>query len=263
MPGGPCDFCILCLCVGTTQVERYLQMYTTCARTGFPKQELLNLQKLYAASRAVSAEDGSSLRLAERNTVGDRQAFYNATKQQIQTYTSFLSAAASLARAQWTQFRSGWMGLGLGVLFVALGVQSVAVYRVTVVHENKCHAMDSCRLFPANQYVLGSLMFVSVLVAVVSSVLALLWNFSIIGPEHLDAQFCAMFPGLVAFAAGIAYMLPTMAFKPDTKLGMAEKWTVSSICSISFVLLHTSSLFSNSYISTSLSLAVFVVFITC
>lgn len=113
-------------------MRRYFDAYSKVAITGFPPQDLVHLESLYSKAHLVLDEiQGLENRWMSAEGAEAREevilAAISAVRERIDAYGIYLSATASLARSQWTQFGIGWMVVGLSLLITCIAIRAVAL----------------------------------------------------------------------------------------------------------------------------------------
>ncbi|CAM6100656.1 unnamed protein product [Calypogeia fissa] len=255
------------LCVNSWQVRRYFEVYSKSAITGFPPQDLQRLDDLYTKAqmvpdalkaledRWISAEGGQA---REEMILG----FISAAREQIDAYGEYLSAAASLARSQWTQFGIAWMIVGFSLLIACIAIRGLALY-------NLYHSTSTSveKLFPSRVMLLATLSLVG------------LTSFTIIlQPMLQDISGDLMF-GFAKESLGVVFLVVMVTafwrvYYHKASQGMSVKETIRKsddvqdihrkeelgsagalrvmdvriVATSLLVMLHLFSLFSNSYI---------------
>jgi phosphatidylinositol glycan class O len=151
------------------QIKRYLDAYSASSIRGFPAADLAHVQSLYAKAQLAleqsdspqnnpSPSDSDSIKIRDlENEWSTRQT------KRLKGYLEYLLAAASLARAQWTQFGDEWMALGLILLVLSVVVHAVALRRaLRLAHRAQIDAEGDSdeqsyfqELFPFKQMLLG------------------------------------------------------------------------------------------------------------
>lgn len=151
------------------QIKRYLDAYSASSIRGFPAADLAHVQSLYAKAQLAleqsdspqnnpSPSDSDSIKIRDlENAWSTRQT------KRLKGYLEYLLAAASLARAQWTQFGDEWMALGLILLVMSVVVHAVALRRaLRLAHRAQIDAEGDSdeqsyfqELFPFKQMSLG------------------------------------------------------------------------------------------------------------
>ncbi|KAL5702939.1 hypothetical protein ACHQM5_028097 [Ranunculus cassubicifolius] len=116
------------LCTNSWQVKRYIDAYSKSAVIGFPSEDLIHVQHMYA-----QAQDSWS-----RLQNGSLCMSANDLQQQIDLFSDFLTSVAGLARSKWTEFDLRMMVIGLGTLLVSLVVHLVAIKRATSLQLLSC-----------------------------------------------------------------------------------------------------------------------------
>ncbi|XP_020518434.1 uncharacterized protein LOC18421801 isoform X2 [Amborella trichopoda] len=109
------------LCINSWQVKRYINQYSTSSIFGFPAEDLLQVENLYAQAQATWPNvTQKEVLLNEEMGNGTCQTKISILQAQIDAYKDFLEKVSELARSKWTQFDAMMMGIGLSILIVSL-----------------------------------------------------------------------------------------------------------------------------------------------
>jgi hypothetical protein len=234
------------------QVKRYLELYSVFAITGFPKQDLVRLEEYYTRARVIpdSIKRLKQLWMSAEDYEAKEEMIQRAVlavRDQINAYDEFLSAAADLARSQWTQFGIGWMIVGLLILIGCIVFRAIALRQL---FQSSSTYLD--RLFPSTALLLGSLLCLSLTVAVVvtpSMPQTIIFTL-VLGAAVLGTYYCRRAEGTSSEKS-----LKNLGDDQEAHQGMGSKRDSSgpviglgTVTSILLVTLHVMSLFSNSFI---------------
>ncbi|KAL3691933.1 hypothetical protein R1sor_005584 [Riccia sorocarpa] len=250
------------LCINSWQVRRYFEAYTAVAITGLPKQDLERLETLYSTAHALHEThlcNGchlSSVTDVEVEATITRRMI-DEIKERVEAYRAYLSAAASLARSQWTQFGIEWMVIGLLLLPASIAVRAVALYRLAQNVQERWEV----GLLPVKPLLVNSIgsSYPVVMLLVLhplfhgtpfySALMYIQKNVSsVILSVTIAASVVAYMTASPRSFSGKKFRFWTGGSRKSRKFPTVKQVDPRSVVAALFVILHALSLFSNSYI---------------
>ena len=131
------------------QVKRYIDAYSASSAVGFSNDDLSRIASVYAQAENHWLLSTKKL-LLDRNNGGD--ALMPALKRQIEAYFNFLTTVAELARSKWTEFDLPMMGTGIGIMFISLIFQVLAIIRANRQHDVTLSSSEDSWFFSASTF---------------------------------------------------------------------------------------------------------------
>ncbi|KAL2611789.1 hypothetical protein R1flu_023481 [Riccia fluitans] len=250
------------LCTNSRQVKRYFEAYSAVAISGFPKQDLERLETLYSTAHDLNVTHSCST--CQLSSISDVELIPTMTRRmidesqvQVEAYRAYLSAAASLARSQWTQFGIEWMAVGLSLLFASIAIRAVALHRLSQNGQERWEV----GLLPIKPLLVNSIgsSYPIVMLIVLQPLFRGTPFYSAM--MYIQENLSIVIIGVTIAASVISYM--TASPRPFSgknlrfwiggsekkrRFPTAEQMDLRSLAAALFLILHALSLFSNSYI---------------
>ncbi|KAG6546008.1 hypothetical protein Mapa_012671 [Marchantia paleacea] len=251
------------LCINSWQVKRYFEAYSAVAITGFPPQDLAQLEDLYSIGQNINTTERDlfcslASTTDETSRKATRQRIVDEVQKQVEAYREYLKAAASLARSQWTQFGIEWMVVGLSFLITSVVIRAAALRRLSQSGKQRWEA----GLFPTKPLLINSIGSSYPIIMLV--VLHPLLTRTPLQPvvTYIRDNLSIVILCVTVAASVIAYITSSpRSFSEKNYRTLANeqtsdqrKWSwdmevdLRSVAATVFVMLHAFSLFSNSYI---------------
>ncbi|KAF6163478.1 hypothetical protein GIB67_029327 [Kingdonia uniflora] len=114
------------LCINSWQVKKYIDVYSASSIIGFPSEDLLHVENMYAQAQVNWSNTVQNCFLSENENCNTS---FTGLRDQINAYSNFLASVAELARSKWTEFDLPMMYVGLGIMILSLFVHLVVIIR--------------------------------------------------------------------------------------------------------------------------------------